>query len=84
MRRLPAIFRSDGISEHSGDRVAANLLPEMLWNRFCMALLPKPPCNFERINLALSAPGDFIAGLVELSMMATAQRHREFVADFLS
>src|SRR5262245_55119951 len=43
---------------------------------------PKTPCDFQRIDLYAFPPSDFIAGLMQLSMMPTAERHGELIADF--
>ena len=47
-----------------------------------MRFLPETPCDLQSINLRAFPPSDFIAGLVQLSMMTTAERHGELIADF--
>ena len=46
-----------------------------------MSLLPQFFSDFERIKVAILPPGDFITGLMQLSMVPTAERHCEFIAD---
>ena len=45
-----------------------------------MGFLPKTSCDLQGIYSL--PPRAFIAGLVQLPMMAAAQRHREFITDF--
>src|SRR5262245_23252362 len=45
-----------------------------------MRFLPKAPRDFECIDLYVLPPGDFIPGLVQLSMMTATQRHGELIA----
>jgi hypothetical protein len=47
-----------------------------------MCLLPKSLCNRQRLDLEPLPPGQFIARLMQLSVMTAAERHREFIADF--
>ena len=50
--------------------------------RFWMRLLPKPLGDLQWFDLEALPPSDFVAGLMQLPMMAAAERHRELVADF--
>jgi hypothetical protein len=45
-------------------------------------LLPKSLGRFERVDLAIDPPCFFIGGLVQLPVMAAAERYGELVADF--
>ena len=47
-----------------------------------MCLCPKLPGNFQRFDVEVLPPGDFIANLVQLSVMAATERDGELVADF--
>ena len=47
-----------------------------------MAFFPKPLGDLQRLNLEVSPPNNFVAGLMQLAMMTAAERHRELVADF--
>ena len=47
-----------------------------------MRLLPKILGDRQRIDVARLPPGHFIAGLMQLPVMAAAERHRELIADF--
>ena len=47
-----------------------------------MRLLPKALGRFERVDLVIGPPGFFIGGLVQLPVMAAAERYGELVADF--
>ena len=47
-----------------------------------MRLFPKPLGDFERVDLEILPPGYLITGLVQLPMMAAAERHGELIADF--
>jgi hypothetical protein len=47
-----------------------------------MGLLPNIAGDRQRINIQIFPPGLFIAGLVQLPVMPTAERHCEFIADF--
>jgi hypothetical protein len=47
-----------------------------------MSLLPKILGGRQRIDVEVFPPGDFVTGLMQLPMMATAKRHCEFIADF--
>ena len=47
-----------------------------------MAFLPKPLGNLQRINMQVRPPGSFITRLMQLPMVAAAERHGEFIADF--
>lgn len=46
-----------------------------------MALLPKPSGDFQSVDFSLLPPSQFITGLVQLAMVAAAERHGELVAD---
>jgi hypothetical protein len=50
--------------------------------RFCMRLLPQSFGNLECVDVEILPPGHFIARLMQLSVMTTAKRHRELIADF--
>ena len=50
--------------------------------RFWVRLLPKTLGSFERVDLEILPPGFFIGGLVQLPVMAAAERYGELVADF--
>lgn len=45
-----------------------------------MCLLPEFLGSFERIDFLGLPPGFFIAGLMQLAMMAAAERHGELIA----
>jgi hypothetical protein len=47
-----------------------------------MSLFPKIFGDANRIDLQVFPPGDFVACLMRLPVMASAKRHREFIADF--
>ena len=47
-----------------------------------MGLVPKPFGNFQCVDIQVFPPRCFIAGLMQLTMMAAAQGHGELVADF--
>ena len=47
-----------------------------------MALLPKPSGDLQGVDLPLLPPGNLIAGLMQLPMMASAKGNGEFIADF--
>ena len=47
-----------------------------------MRFLPKPPRDLQGIHPLAFPPRDFIAGLMQLSMMPTAERHSELIAHF--
>ena len=51
--------------------------------RFALAttLLPKPFGDFQRVDIEILPPCHFVAGLMQLPMMAPAERHGELVAD---
>ena len=49
---------------------------------FWMAFLPQLSGHFQGIDFVVLPPGDFVASLMELAMMAAAERHGELVADF--
>ena len=44
--------------------------------------LPKPLGDLQRLDLEVFPPNDFVAGLMQLSMMPTAERDGELIADF--
>jgi hypothetical protein len=50
--------------------------------RFWARLLPKSLGDLQRIDFEILPPGNFIAGLMQLPMMATAEGNGELVADF--
>jgi hypothetical protein len=45
-------------------------------------LFPKLVCDRQGIDFQIFPPGQFIAGLMQLSMMASAEGYSELVADF--
>ena len=47
-----------------------------------MRLLPKPLRDFHRFDFVVLPPSHFVAGLVQLPVMPTAERHGELIADF--
>ena len=47
-----------------------------------MGLFPKLPGDWEGIDIDGFPPGDFIAGLMQLSMVSPTKRHSELIADF--
>ena len=47
-----------------------------------MGLLPQSFGNFERVNVESLPPDNFIAGLMQLPMVPTAEGYCELVADF--
>ena len=46
------------------------------------ALLPETLSDLEGFDIEIMPPGHFIAGLMQLSMMTSAERYSKFVADF--
>ena len=46
-----------------------------------MTLLPKRPGDLQRFDAQLFPPWHFVSRLMQLSMMAAAERHGELVAD---
>ena len=46
--------------------------------------MPKLASRFDRCNLNICPPRDFVAVAMKLSMMFPAQRYGEFVADLVS
>ena len=60
------------------------LLSCLSYSRNCLhlALLPKSLGNLQRIDVQVLPPGHLIAGLMQLPMMAAAERNSELVADF--
>ena len=42
-------------------------------------MLPETFCDLKRIDLQIAPPGSLIAGLVQLSVMAAAQRYGELI-----
>lgn len=50
--------------------------------RLCVTFGPERFGDFERVDIEVLPPGHFIAGLMHLPMMATAEWHRKFIADF--
>ena len=47
-----------------------------------MGLLPKVLGDRKRIDLQVFPPGDFVTGLMQLPVMAAAERYCELIADF--
>ena len=47
-----------------------------------MRLQPKRTGSNSRINASICPPCGFIAGAMDVTVMAAAQRHGEFIADF--
>ena len=47
-----------------------------------MALFPKSLGDLKRVDIQVVPPGHLVAGLVQLTMMAAAERNGELVADF--
>jgi len=47
-----------------------------------VAFLPKSFGDLQSIDFQVLPPGHFIAGLMQLPMVAAAERHGEFVTDF--
>ena len=47
-----------------------------------MSLYPEFAGRLERVELKLAPPGDLVAGLVQLPMMAATERDSKFVANF--
>jgi len=47
-----------------------------------MRLFPKPLGDLQRLDVEILPPGDFIAGLMQLPMMTTAEWDSELVTDF--
>src|ERR1035441_5591845 len=47
-----------------------------------MALFPKPLGDLNRVDIQVVPPGHFVASLVQLTMMAAAERNGELIADF--
>ena len=47
-----------------------------------MRLLPVLQSARKRVDFYFLPPADFIAALMELAMMTTAERNGEFIADF--
>jgi hypothetical protein len=47
-----------------------------------MRLFPKPLGDLQRFEIELLPPSHFVAGLMQLPMMAAAERDSELVADF--
>jgi hypothetical protein len=45
------------------------------------ALRPKAACNFQRVDLQALPPCNLIAGLMQLTMVDSAKRHRELITD---
>ena len=50
--------------------------------QLCMAFFPKPLGDVERVDSKIVPPGDFIASLMQLSVMAATERDGELIADF--
>ena len=47
-----------------------------------MAFFPKLLGDLKHVDIQVMPPGYFVAGLVQLTMMAAAERYRELIADF--
>ena len=47
-----------------------------------MALFPKPLGDLNRVDIQVVPPGHFVASLVQLTMMAAAERNGELITDF--
>ena len=47
-----------------------------------MTLLPQRPGSLQCVDIEVLPPGDFVAGLVQLPVMAAAEGNGELVADF--
>jgi hypothetical protein len=47
-----------------------------------VGLVPKPPGDFERIDVEVVPPRNLVACLVKLAVMAAAERNGELIADF--
>src|SRR5947209_5185663 len=50
------------------------------WNDRRMRFLPERARNRERLDADLCPPGEFVAGLVQVAVMAAAERHDELIA----
>ena len=59
-----------------------NGLTRVLCRRFWPRLLPQSLGDRERVDIEGLPPDYFIAGLMQLPVMATAEWHSELVADF--
>ena len=53
----------------------------LLCHQFRMRLSPQLFGDLERLDLSLVPPGDLVAGLMQLAMMATAEGNGELIAD---
>ena len=51
-------------------------------DRFHPAFCPEPLCDWQRFDIEIVPPCDFIARSMQLVMVIAAERHRELVADF--
>jgi hypothetical protein len=49
---------------------------------FCPAFVPERFCVFKCVDIQVIPSGDFIPGLMQLSVMAPAERRGELIADF--
>ena len=47
-----------------------------------MAFFPKALGDLQRFDIQVVPPGHFVASLVQLTMMAAAERNGELIADF--
>ena len=47
-----------------------------------MGLLPKILGDFQRVDVEILPPRNLITSLMQLSVMAAAERHGELIADF--
>jgi len=47
-----------------------------------VSLDPEPQCGPKRVDSHFAPPVGYLAGAMQFAMVATAQRHGEFVADF--
>jgi hypothetical protein len=76
--------RSKRIVSHVGDLHITHSMAVARWRlvHSRMRFLPKTPRDLHGIHPLTFPPRDFIASLMQLSMMPTAKRHGEFIADF--
>ena len=66
------------------DRLVATACCGRSWLCLKQGRRPELPCRLERGNLQIGPPRHFVAVTMQLMMMVTAERHREFVADLAS
>jgi len=72
---LPSVFRWSFIGNFTR-------LLRFCRRRFWPRLFPQPLGDRERVDFQIFPPGHLIASLMQLSMMAPAERDRELVTDF--